>query len=143
MTDFCTQIVRSYEELHCDIETIAKELEISQLEVKAALSQYSKLYRKDTKENRDLDFTDDELEIANNVIVECVKDGDKELAFRAAKYVREDKKGRRDVRNGLRETMINVLAFNEQLRRMHLATTDRKTPALARPETKSDEVIDV
>ena len=140
MTAVVTQIVKAYETLHLDLEEIAREVEVSIFEVKSVLNQYSQMYRMDCKEDKDLDFSDDELLVANSTIVKLMNSEDDHVALRAATFVRDDKKGRKEVKSALKSMVIDVLEFNERIRRMQLASGN---PGPSVPLIKEKELIDV
>lgn len=125
------QMVAAYENGQLPIDLIADEFETDELTVKAALLNHSLKYRgevkADIKKGIEPDFTDTDLEMANNVIRQTVLETDDEnLKFRAAKYIRDDKKGRKDILSGLGALHINVFEFNEQLRRQRIAREMRQ-----------------
>lgn len=89
--------------------------------VKAALMQNSREYkvkvRGDGAEDPTLDFSDDDLRAVNEVIRRTALYGeDEHLKFKAATYIRDDKKGRREVVKAVGGNQFNIFAFNEQLK---------------------------
>jgi hypothetical protein len=112
-------IVRAYEELHLSLEEIAEEHEVSITEIKMMLLQYSSKYRNDIKEcsskdtSNKLDFDDDEQLQAKEVIKRVmIETEDEHLKLRAALYVRDDGKGRKDVDKNLQKIGVRLFEFN-------------------------------
>lgn len=118
------QLILGYEKLHLSLEDLASEHSISITEVKMMLTQYSSIYRADCKDtskagNRDLDFSDDDLDTANQVIRSIVASTDDEhLKFKAAKYIREDKKGRLDINKAIQKIGVDLSTFNRHMQQM-------------------------
>lgn len=120
------QIRRSFEQ-GCTPEQIANDQGLDVVAVKAKLIQVSKLYREkmgmEEEEIEDgLNFTKDQLKQANDVIVEtmlaaCDRDGNVDFKTRlsAAMYVRDDKKGRKEVKQLLQQNQFNIFDFNKAL----------------------------
>lgn len=112
-----TQIIKAYEELNLGPSDIALERDLPIVEVKMVLMQFCSKYRKDTgadKENKlQLDFTDEQLERANQTIYQIMESSeDENLRSRMAKYIRDDKKGRKDALRNIKKLNINVSQFN-------------------------------
>lgn len=148
MTALVANIVKDYESVGLSLEEIASEHNISIVEIKTLLLNYSSKYRADMKESKSLDFTDEQLELANRAIVETLQTTeDEHLKLRAAIFIREDKKGRRDVLKGLADLQLNVAEFNLNMRKV-LASRER-TKAIASPNPKNSahenvtQVIDI
>lgn len=122
------QIVKAYEELSIGVEDIAAEHDISPFEVKTVLLQFSKKYQKDIDNShggtdvQEDGFTDEEHRMALQTIVQATCSEDEGLRFRAAKYIRQDKKGRLDLAKGVKAINLNVIQFNEHLKRMYEST---------------------
>jgi hypothetical protein len=124
MTAEMSIIVKQYDDYNMSIEDIVAEHdgELEVESVKSVLAQYSKKYRDACLEegNRE-DFSKDEALLAKEAIVRVMQSSDDDqLVLRAAKYIRDDKKGRLDV-DKLRGLNINVFAFNEQLKKVKQA----------------------
>lgn len=135
MTNTATQIVSAYERLNLSLEDIASEQDISVTEVKLVLSQFSSVFRAAVKEDRDDSFTDDESLLVRDGMIRLLNETeDENLRFRILKYVRDDKKGRKDAIVGLNKVNINIALFNEQLKRMQLvAGVTRSITAISQP----------
>lgn len=122
MTAANQQIVTAFEELGMTPAEIAQDQELDEVSVKAILMQSSALYRKackneDSKEDT-FNFSDEELVMANQVISNLARySEDENMQFRAAKYIRDDRKGRLDVIKQQTGLNINVIAFNEHMQK--------------------------
>jgi hypothetical protein len=120
------QIRLAYEEEHMSPSSIAEDRGLDELAVKAKLMSISSIYRKDCKleptDQDRLNFTDNQLETINQVIFETAisaVDVDGNVDFRtrldAAKYIRNDKKGRLEAAKMLSGNTFNILSLNESL----------------------------
>ena len=99
-------------------EEIAEQEDIDITSIKAILMQFSSIYRKSCKVDDSLNFTEDELVRSNQVIASLMQYAeDENLRFRAAKYIRDDKKGRLDAPSALAGLNVNVLMFDERLKK--------------------------
>lgn len=115
------QLIAAYENLGMAPEDIAQAfgesgqpLEVSA--VKAVLMQGSWKYRAASKQQKKLDFTDDELQEANEAILRLLRNSDDEhLVGRLARYIRDDKKGRLDVGPNLAGLQMNAIVFNQYI----------------------------
>lgn len=104
-------------------EEISGDRGLEVVAVKAALMQNSKKYRVDclgekaAGEDPRLNFSDDDLINANETIRHMSKYAeDENLKLKAAMYIRDDKKGRREVAKLLNGNGgINILQINQQL----------------------------
>lgn len=112
----------AYEELDMSPEEIATDRELDVVSVKAALMQSSAKYRRacgaeNTEDTAKLNFTDNDLEAANDVIRNlALYSEDDHLRFKAATYIRDDKKGRKEVVKLMSHgPHFNILMFNEQM----------------------------
>ena len=106
-----------YENEGLNPEQIAEIQNLDIAAVKAALCQSSATYRKDcgqeSVEDTTLNFSDDELRRVNEVIVSlALGSEDDNIRLRAATYVRDDKKGRKEVVKAVANNTFNVLQFN-------------------------------
>jgi energy-converting hydrogenase A subunit M len=117
------QIILAYEMHGMTPEQIAVDRELELIAVKSALMQGSSAYRKAIKAGvPGLDFTDDELVESNKAILAIMRYAeDENLKFRAACYVRDDKKGRHDIVKAMTGLNVNVLLVQEQLQRANTA----------------------
>jgi hypothetical protein len=115
MTAANTQIVTSYEDHDLTPEQIAKDQELDLDAVKATLMQFSAKYRREAKVDDQLNFSEQGLVAANQVIEQIMQySEDDNLRLRAAMYIRNDKKGRLDATQ-MRGLNISVIQFNERL----------------------------
>src|SRR5690348_9325567 len=102
MTSELEQLKVAYETLGMSPEAISEDRELELGAVKAGLMQCSPKYRKDcgqedTKDDK-LNFDDTQLQQVNEVIFNLALGAeDEHLRFKAATYVRDDKKGRKEI----------------------------------------------
>ena len=118
MTAELTSIKTSYEQDGLTPAEIAESRDLDVDSVKAALCQCSSIYRKDagkeSEEDTTLNFSDDELRRVNEKLVSlALSSEDENVALRACVYVRDDKKGRKEVVKAVANNTFNVLQFNE------------------------------
>lgn len=102
-----------------DIVTDFPDLDIAA--VKAGLMQCSAKYRRDCgveeEDNSGLNFTNDQLRMVNQGIFELAMGADDEhLRLKALTYIRDDKKGRKEIVRAMKGNTFNILQFNEQLK---------------------------
>lgn len=119
MTAVNQQIVEQFETLGMSPEEIAEQEGLDVISVKSALLQNSVVYRKALKNDVDgnLSFTDEEEVMARQVIANIARYADEPgIQLRAAMFIRNDKKGRLD-QQGLGTLNVNILQFNEQLKK--------------------------
>ena len=120
------QIKTAYEINGMSIDEIASEFPYDTAAIKAALVNSSKKYRKecglDVDADNGLNFTDEELRRVNQVILETAltaESSDGSIDYRtrlaAATYIRDDKKGRKEVVKHIAGNTFNIMSFNEQL----------------------------
>jgi hypothetical protein len=105
------------------LEAIAEDRKLDMTVVKSALMQSSSLYRKqvagkiatsDTDE--DLDFTDEELKMVNSNLLRLALNAEDEgVQARVGMYIRDDKKGRREVQKVVQQNTFNLLDFNRMI----------------------------
>ena len=108
----------SYENENLSPEQIAEDRGLDVVSVKASLCQTSATFRKDagqeSEEDATLNFSDDELRRVNEKLVSLALNAeDENVQLRAAMYVRDDKKGRKEVIKAVANNTFNVLQFNE------------------------------
>lgn len=120
MTSELNTIKTAYEQENMSVEEIAQCQELDPVAVKAALCQCSSKYRKDCgiegEVSDGLNFSDDELWRVNRVILDlALSSEDDHLRFKAATYIRDDKKGRKEVMKNLNNGGINIITINERL----------------------------
>lgn len=121
------QIKIAYETLEMTPEQIAEDRELDIVAVKAALMQGSSRYRKDCGQEEDkeaaLNFDDQQLQDVNKVIYElAIGSEDDNIRLKAAMYIRDDKKGRKDVVKQMGGQQFNILMFNEQMKSLREKT---------------------
>lgn len=117
------QIITAYEVSGMTPEQIADDMggDYDVASIKAALMAGSSKYRKDCgQESPDddaLNFSNDDLKAVNDVIMNMAKYAeDPHLQLKAAMYVRDDKKGRKEVIKQIAgNNTFNLLQFNESL----------------------------
>jgi hypothetical protein len=118
MTAANQQIISAYEDLGMTPDEIAQDQDLDVAAVKSVLIQFSTAFRKDVKKDDALDFTEDQVRRATDVILHLAQySEDENIRFRAARYIRDDKKGRLDVIKSMTGLNINVLTINEQMKR--------------------------
>jgi hypothetical protein len=128
MTSEMAQIKLSYEELNMTPQEIAMDRELEIEVVKAALMSCSSRYRKDcgmeAQEKDDLNFSDEQLRRVDERIFQIAIGSENEaIALKASMYIRDDKKGRRDIVKAMAGVTFNVLQFNEQMKLADKAIT--------------------
>ena len=107
-------------------EVIAQEEGMAVVAIKAKLMQISSTYRKacgrEPEVEDKLNFNKSEQEEMKDIILDAARsaetfDGrpDWKTKFAAATYVRDDAKGRKDIRNAMIGNQFNILQLNEKL----------------------------
>jgi len=134
-------IKNSYEVEGMTVEEISLDRGLDGGAVKAALMQCSAQYRaacgKEEETKDELNFDDDQLKRINEVIVELALSAeDPHLRFKAASYIRDDKKGRKDVVKGLAGQQFNILYINEQMKKVREVTNSIKQSVLGNGSPK-------
>lgn len=138
MTAANQQIITAFEELDMTPEEIAAEQDLELLSVKAILMQFSSVYRRQCKKQDDFNFTDEEEVMARQVIASLARYSDDErVKLRAAIYVRDDKRGRLDVLKNMNGLNINVISFNEQMKKA-IAAKNRSKGIVNTTDVESD-----
>lgn len=137
------QIKKCYEIEGMSPSEIAQDRELKIVAVKAALMHCSAKYRKDCgqeeEEEDTLNFSNDQMRQAIKVIFETSlsaehSDGsiDYKTRLAAATYVRDDKKGRKEVVRAIaNNNTFNILAFNEQISAARARVEDMKRKMLS------------
>jgi len=103
-------------------EEIAEDQNLDITAIKAALIQGSSKYRKacrmEDDSNEGLDFSSDQLRVVNRELFDLAMScEDPNLRGKLLMYIRDDKKGRREVRQVLsNNNTFNILQFNQSLR---------------------------
>jgi hypothetical protein len=112
------QIVTAFEDLGMSPEEIAEDQDLDVVAVKAILAQSSRRFRKAAAADETLNFSDTELKAANETILQLMQSSeDENIRFRAAKYIRDDKKGRLDAVSKMNGMNVNVLMFNDHMKK--------------------------
>ena len=136
------QLRVSYEDLGMSLSEIERDFPQFSIEsIKAGLTSCSSKYRNDCKSEvktqeqidaESLNFSDDELRLANKTIVElALGSEDDHLRLKAATYIRDDKKGRKEVAALIRsQNTFNIFAFNEQMQKTRSLASGLKEKAL-------------
>ena len=120
------QIKTAYEDNGMSPEAIAEDLGFDIVAVKSCLMGNSSKYRKDcgqeAEDENELNFNDRELAEVNQVIMDTARgatlpsgDVDWGTRLKAAMYVRDDKKGRKEVVKAVQNTQNNVMFINDML----------------------------
>ena len=123
MSSEVEQIKIAYETLEMSPEQIAEDRELDITAVKAALMQGSSKYRRDCGvedgEKNELNSDDEQLRNVNQVIYDlAIGSEDDNIRLKAAMYIRDDKKGRKDVVKQMAGQQFNILMFNERMKQV-------------------------
>lgn len=130
MTNAAQQIVTSYETLGLSVHQIAEVESIASTAVKAILFANSSKYRDDIGAKKDNDFNETDIDLALSVIRRVAQySEDDGTALKAAMFIRNDKKGRLDVKAGLKKLNINVTVLNEHFAKATQALASRVNPS--------------
>lgn len=131
------QIVTAYEDLGLSVEQISREFSFDAVSIKAVLMQNSIVYREQnkqvssgSKEASPDDFTQQDALQIKRVIMDSVASDDPHLAFKAAKYARDDYKGRLTPIKMVANTTINIVEFNISLQKARDARARVKQKAI-------------
>ncbi len=121
MSAVLEQIKVAFEREEMSPEQIAEAQGLDVVAVKSALAQCSTKYRKmagqESLDENELNFDNEQLKAANQVIYETMLAAeDEQLRFKAAAYIRDDKKGRKEALKQVASNTFNILTFNEQLK---------------------------
>ena len=136
------QIVAAYEVSGMTPEQIAEDMngDYDVASIKAALMAGSSKYRQDCgqepTDSEALNFSNDDLKAVNDVIMNLAKYAeDPNLQLKAAMYVRDDKKGRKEVvRQIAGNNTFNLLQFNESLTQARLGAESMKRQLLGQQQ---------
>lgn len=115
------QLRNAYESEGMTPLQIAEDQSLDVTAVKAKLMQISSKYRKDCGQEEDedseLNFNNSDLKTVNKIIMDlAISAEDEHLRFKAATYIRDDKKGRKEVVKAMRDTgNFNILNINQML----------------------------
>lgn len=141
LTSLHQQIKKAFEDEGLSPEEIADPsamgLEVGA--VKAALMQCSSMYRKacgcESEDEEDLNFNNDELRMANQTLVRLMNSDDEHVAMKAAMYVRDDKKGRKEIVKAVQNNQFNILDINTMLQQARNGASAIKERFTSRKET--------
>ena len=109
------QIVTLYEHPteSLSVKEISEATGLDELCIKLSLNNYSPKYRNSQRTSNDEEFTDEDKESVKQTLRYLSQQFDApHVAFRAAKYIYEEKKGRNDTK-GLRHVNVNIALFNQ------------------------------
>lgn len=111
------QIVTAFEVNQMSPEEISEELGYDIVSVKAILMQCSSAYRKlcnvEPENESTFNFSDSDMQMSQDVIVQTAQYADdQQLKFKAACYIRDDKKGRKEIVSQMAKVNISVVQFN-------------------------------
>lgn len=123
MTAELSTIKTAFENERMTPEEIAESQDLELVAVKAALMQCSAKYRRECGQEPEevdrLNFSNDDLARVNEVILELALSAeDPHLRFKAATYIRDDKKGRKEIAKQVGGMQTNIFMLNEQLAKM-------------------------
>lgn len=125
------QIKSAYEQSEMSPEEIADDLKFDVVAVKAKLMQLSSKYRKacgaEPEDEDRLNFSNDQLQRINDEIFNLALGAENEkVRADMCKYVRDDKKGRKDVVRAVAGNTFNILNLNEVLRQARVGASEIK-----------------
>lgn len=131
MTTELIAIKTAYEEEGFTPEQIAEDRGMELAAIKAGLMQCSATYRKacgkETENEDNLNFTADEQQRVLDVIRGIALGAyDPHLQFKAAVYIRDDFKGRKDIVKNMNGAGLNILMINKQMSKVR-ALSDEMT----------------
>ena len=126
----------SYEDLGMTPEEIAEDRGLQLEAVQAGLLQCSPKYRKvvvrDTPEGDKSDISDEQLKRVTDVILDiALSSEDDGLRLKAAMYIRDDKKGRRDAVKAVSNVQNNIFQINNAIRNAREGALKLKQAVLA------------
>ena len=125
------QLRVSFEDLGLTPEEISADRDMDIAAVKAGLMQCSSKYRKLCKsesiEEDRLNFSDEDLMLVNRRILElALYSPDEHIATKNLHYVRDDKKGRKEVVKQMGNQTFNIIQFNESMKLMRQQAAQAK-----------------
>lgn len=145
MTAQNQQIVTAYEELGMTPEEIADnpDFGFDLTMIKAILMQSSSLYRKASKGDSRLQFSDTEADEVKGIILSIARyTEDEHLQFKAAKFIYEDKKGRLDQGRALANFNSPIIQFNVHYEKYMAARERTLNKAVELKNDKVELVVD-
>jgi hypothetical protein len=130
-----TALKAAFEQEAMSPEEIAEDRGLDVAAVKAGLMQCSSKYRKscghEEEEIDNLNFSNDELARVNSVIMDLALGAeDEHLRLKAAMYVRDDKKGRKDIVKGVAGQNFNILMINQKMAQVRAMSDKVKSAVL-------------
>ena len=133
MTNAIRQIVEQYDTLGMSPAEIAEVEKLNETAVKTVLYANSAKYREAIGEKVDtkaaLDYTVADEELANNVIRRVAQYSDNDAtALKAAQYIKNERRGRNDVKAGVRRLNINVNVLNQHFEQAKAALASLTQP---------------
>jgi hypothetical protein len=132
-----TQLVEMFEELGLEPEQIAQQTGFEVTSVKACLTQNSTKYREMVRTEKIEGFSDTDEEKALQVMRNLLNSDDEHIQLKAAKYVRDDKRGRLDVMKEIQKSGVSVIVFNTTLQKAKQARERAKSKIIdIAPEPK-------
>jgi hypothetical protein len=130
----------AYEVENLTPEEIAEDRGLELSAVKAALCQVSVQYRRECRQEDDdsnggLDFSKDQLrEVTQAMFNLAMGAEDESVRARLLLNIRDDAKGRKEIKKGVQEGGFNILIFNEAIKKMREGLKDES------PNLKAIEV---
>jgi len=125
------QIKELYDKSDMQPDQIAEALSVDEHSVKMVLMGSSSKFRNEVKKNPSL-FTQDEFDMAKQRITSLVFAENENVAFRAAKFVINENKGRHDLQH-VKNLNVNVTLLNDQLVNMKKAIEKGKAKVIDIP----------
>jgi len=142
MTAANQQVVTCYDELGMTPEEIAAEYQWEVSAVKMILNQSSPKFKSENGSKPQADFTLQELEDVKNVIINLALYGEDEaIQLKAAKYVRDDSKGRLDMKS-VKTLNVNITQINSRMQKAREAM-QRARESKVLVERAAPKVIDI
>lgn len=119
-------------------EQIAEIEQLNVMAVKALLLQNSAKYRELSKEKPELDFNESDEQLAIKTIRRIAEFSEEDgIALKAAMFMRNDRKGRLDVKKGMGRLKLQVNVLNEHVAKALAAITP------SAPKELNDKPIEV
>lgn len=120
MQSAVSQIKQAYEVNNMTVEEICKDLDMEDVVVKAALMNCSVKYRKDCGQEDDsedgLNFSNMQLKEVNRELYKLAMSAEDEgTRAKLLMYIRDDKKGRKEIVKQIAGNTYNFLQLNESI----------------------------
>jgi hypothetical protein len=139
MSNSAIQIIEQYETLGMTVAQISEVEKMPEIVIKTVLEAHSAKYRADVKANLSADFNETDEQLALETIRRVARNSDDDsVALKAAMFMRNDKKGRLDVKKGIVGLKLNVSVINDHIQKAMEAAASRVLPS-----PPKQEVIDV